>query len=1142
MGKKKHLCSEFKNAKKPKTEPVSGCKGLKHDPTSCASITPPLPANRLAALDAILSSIQAQQEEWPKELFKAVRKRCARMTRGGWAKAKDYFNMKFATSISKVELARKAREGIRADERVPGAGDHPPRHSQMLKKSDGRGEENSQGEEKLYSKLKTMFLAKIKKLQEAGVEEVPRTRKIPSGKIDHQTMLLLNRAVGEYAKAHIPSTMTDIARILQTAQACYQEATTKCRVLSPWKKSIEDKISTLSKSKEMIEKKGGPSKMTIGETKAARKVMRQLNLVLDKPRDRNEAVVKLNESIRVYEKKLEMHEQRKEFRRQNQCFELHRRKFYRGISEGPAPVHDVESREIREYWSTMWNKTPSEPHNGAFNQYLLEYLPEIEASHTFPTMKELEEIIKCLPCWKAAGVDGIYNFFIKRMTTLHPHLYEVIKNICLEGTAQDVWFYRGTTYLIPKGTPSTGSDFRPITCMSNLYKLTTKCVTEVMQLAVERRGLLTENQLGTVRRVQGAKEQAMLNIALNKEHGNNLKAAWIDVKKAFDSVDHVYLIKCIEKLNLPSWTLKFLEGIISRWELEIRAGPEVIMNKKVERGILQGDSLSPLLFVLCMDPLSRKLNEKYPKVAIQCGETSHATNHLLFIDDLKLLATDGMTLESMVEETNMFFNTIGLEINRDKSATNESACKDTATLLESTGVYKYLGIIEDTTSRPVRESFDKVKKELLARVERLCATKLNAKNLFKAINEHAISLVNYHIGLQHLEPTDFVSLDHLVRQILIKHKVHLQPGCKERLYLPRTEMGRGLHNVEMMSEHMLLQLKGTLEHHKSRSNRRAAILKVEEDNKTHLSLIEPYLMSKYGLGSVSRENLENAQKERLYSEVKKKTYHEKLYRARTNAMVSVLDSSTWLKHGNISPRHEANYCYIQDRNVFWRAESQCQHCGSAKRSVDHLATRCDRILGHDYARRHNEVVRCLHLLLSNKYGFRRSKRIRNHSVQEVMENENAEIRVDTRIKTDLKIANNRPDIFIYDKKAREVILVEVGITSQDSLQKVESEKVRKYDILAKELGLMYKCRSRIIPYVMTWDGVVTNYHKKHMKELGVTPTIEAYVQSQVLKRTLETISLEHRRGLEDGLDIEVAVQRAVERLCDSSAELGHAID
>ncbi|KAF7676595.1 hypothetical protein TCON_2689 [Astathelohania contejeani] len=183
----------------------------------------------------------------------------------------------------------------------------------------------------------------------------------------------------------------------------------------------------------------------------------------------------------------------------------------------------------------------------------------------------------------------------------------------------------------------------------------------------------------------------------------------------------------------------------------------------------------------------------------------------------------------------------------------------------------------------------------------------------------------------------------------------------------------------------------------------------------------------------------NAQRKLLYDEINKKKFHEKLYRARSNELVSLKDSSTLMKYGNIDFRAEGIYCYIQDKNVFWRDNAlQCQHCSKAKKSIDHLATGCDRMLGHDYTRRHNEVLRCIHLLLANKYGFKKTKRIRFHLVQEVMENERAEIRVDIRIRTDILIKNNRPDIFIYDNKENEIILVEVGITSQDNLQIVET--------------------------------------------------------------------------------------------------------
>ncbi|TBU11836.1 hypothetical protein CWI38_1019p0020, partial [Hamiltosporidium tvaerminnensis] len=124
------------------------------------------------------------------------------------------------------------------------------------------------------------------------------------------------------------------------------------------------------------------------------------------------------------------------------------------------------------------------------------------------------------------------------------------------------------------------------------------------------------------------------------------------------------------------------------------------------------------------------------------------------------------------------------------------------------------------------------------------------------------------------------------------------------------------------------------------------------------------------------------------------------------------------------------------------------------------------------------------------------------------------------------IRNNRPDIFILDKKKNKITLIEVGITSQDSLQIVETEKLRKYDLLGNELGLIYRCSVEIIPYVMTWDGIVTKYHKSHLKRLEIPMNIEVYIQSIVLKMTVETISFDRRRGLESGLNAEESWERA----------------
>ncbi|TBT99465.1 hypothetical protein CWI37_1334p0010, partial [Hamiltosporidium tvaerminnensis] len=291
-----------------------------------------------------------------------------------------------------------------------------------------------------------------------------------------------------------------------------------------------------------------------------------------------------------------------------------------------------------------------------------------------------------------------------------------------------------------------------------------------------------------------------------------------------------------------------------------------------------------------------------------------------------------------LESLGIFYSDIIIENrSRDKgifkgdwSATNDKCCEDTATLLEGVSVYEYLGIIEDSRGIPTRSSFEEVQSKLIARFERLCHTRLNAKNLFSAINQHAISLINYHIGVLRLELADFSKLDDAVRAVLVKNKIHRRPGCKERLYLPRTELGRGLHSVELRSEHMLLQLLDCLEKSKEISTRRAAILKVENNNKTHLALIKGFLKVKYRLvEEITKKSLEEAQLAKLYNEIEKRKLHSKLYNARKNELVSVSDSSRWLKRGNIRPRNEAVFCYIQDRNVFWGADCVYQHCGKS---------------------------------------------------------------------------------------------------------------------------------------------------------------------------------------------------------------------
>lgn len=194
----------------------------------------------------------------------------------------------------------------------------------------------------------------------------------------------------------------------------------------------------------------------------------------------------------------------------------------------------------------------------------------------------------------------------------------------------------------------------------------------------------------------------------------------------------------------------------------------------------------------------------------------------------------------------------------------------------------------------------------------MCKSKINGRNFGAAINQHALSLVNYYIGILNIEPKKYKEFDESVRIILIKHHVHQQPACKKRLYLPRKGMGRGITIIEFKSERMLLQLWQTLKSSKETSLRRRAILYTENKSNAHLSLISSFLKSKYRTAAtLSTDELTVIQSKALYNIIFKKFNHAKLYRLTQDPNASMEELSRWLTHGNISPEKKPHFVHCK---------------------------------------------------------------------------------------------------------------------------------------------------------------------------------------------------------------------------------------
>ena len=88
--------------------------------------------------------------------------------------------------------------------------------------------------------------------------------------------------------------------------------------------------------------------------------------------------------------------------------------------------------------------------------------------------------------------------------------------------------------------------------------------------------------MGTRRRCQGAKEQALLNKALNEYYDNRLFTSWIDIQKAYDSVKHQYLIDVLERLEAPPNVVAFVKRMLEKQGTNLICNKEEIGRIKIE--------------------------------------------------------------------------------------------------------------------------------------------------------------------------------------------------------------------------------------------------------------------------------------------------------------------------------------------------------------------------------------------------------------------------------------------------------------------------------------------------------------------------------------------------------------------------------
>lgn len=113
----------------------------------------------------------------------------------------------------------------------------------------------------------------------------------------------------------------------------------------------------------------------------------------------------------------------------------------------------------------------------------------------------------------------------------------------------------------------------------------------------------------------------------------------IDLKKTFDRLEWSFIRYSLASLNFPPKLISLIMSCVTTSSVSILINGKPSKYFHPSRGISQGYPLSPYLFIICMESLTRLINQDINKKfwdPIKIGRVSTEISHLLFADDLVL--------------------------------------------------------------------------------------------------------------------------------------------------------------------------------------------------------------------------------------------------------------------------------------------------------------------------------------------------------------------------------------------------------------------------------------------------------------------------------------------------------------------------
>lgn len=260
---------------------------------------------------------------------------------------------------------------------------------------------------------------------------------------------------------------------------------------------------------------------------------------------------------------------------------------------------------IKEYYETLYSNDEEEIQEEQFNT---EHNTNTDIKLTILN-EEIEWAVKNTKEGKAGGSDGITIEHIKAGGSTIVNALNKLFNKCLEeAKVPEEWLISKLVLLKKKGSGKEIKNYRPLSLLQISYKLFTKIIINRMDSIFNIQ--LNQNQAGFRAGFSTLDHIHVVNEVIDKAVSYNFKVClvFIDYEKAFDRIKTKAILEVLLHYGIPQVYINIFKYIYENSKAKVNVNGQQETEIKINRGVKQGDTSSPKLFIMVLAYVFSKLN------------------------------------------------------------------------------------------------------------------------------------------------------------------------------------------------------------------------------------------------------------------------------------------------------------------------------------------------------------------------------------------------------------------------------------------------------------------------------------------------------------------------------------------------------